>query len=65
MNKGDEVKFKGDKVDISFRVDSDLSKDDKEQLVFDIMDEINDRMMYTTEVKINDITVYDIKDIMG
>lgn len=51
MNKGDEVKFKGDKVDISFRVDSDLSKDDKEQLVFDIMDEINDRMMYTTEVK--------------
>lgn len=65
MNKGDEVKFKGDKVDISFRVDSDLSKDYKEQLVFDIMDEINDRMMYTTEVKINDITVYDIKNIMG
>lgn len=60
QSKGEQVKLKGDKVDISFRIDKDLSKDEKDNIIYDVMNEINDRMMYVTEVKINDVTIFGI-----
>lgn len=47
------IMIKQDDVILKFKIDSDLTKNEKQNIVFDIINEINDRMMYVTEATIN------------
>lgn len=50
--------IKQDNVILKFKIDSDLTKNEKQNIVFDIINEINDRMMYVTEATINDEIIF-------
>lgn len=52
------IMIKQDDVILKFKVDSDLTKNEKQNIVFDIVNEINDRMMYVTEATINDEIIF-------
>lgn len=52
------IMVKQDDVILKFKVDSDLTKNEKQNIVFDIVNEINDRMMYVTEATINDEIIF-------
>lgn len=52
------VMVKQDNVILKFKIDSDLTKNEKQNIVFDIINEINDRMMYVTEATINDEIIF-------
>lgn len=52
------IVIKQDNVILKFKIDSDLTKNEKQNIVFDIINEINDRMMYVTEATINDEIIF-------
>ena len=52
------VMVKQDNVILKFKINSDLTKNEKQNIVFDIINEINDRMMYVTEATINDEIIF-------
>lgn len=52
------IMIKQDDVILKFKIDSDLTKNEKQNIVFDIINEINDRMMYVTEATINDEIIF-------
>ena len=52
------IVIKQDDVILKFKIDSDLTKNEKQNIVFDIINEINDRMMYITEATINDEIIF-------
>lgn len=52
------IMIKQDNVILKFKIDSDLTKNEKQNIVFDIINEINDRMMYVTEATINDEIIF-------
>ena len=52
------IVIKQDDVILKFKIDSDLTKNEKQNIVFDIINEINDRMMYVTEATINDEIIF-------
>lgn len=52
------IVIKQDNVILKFKIDSNLTKNEKQNIVFDIINEINDRMMYVTEATINDEIIF-------
>lgn len=52
------IVIKQDNVILKFKIDSNLTKNEKQNMVFDIINEINDRMMYATEATINDEIIF-------
>ena len=54
--------LKSDEVTITFKIDSDLSEKEKENIIYDVMNEIQDRFMYITEVKHNDKIFFKFDD---
>lgn len=60
MNSENELKK--DKVDVTFKISKNLSKTEKDNIIYDIINEINDRMLYVTEVKINNETMFAFDD---
>lgn len=54
--------MKQQEVVIKFKIDEDLSKTDKMDIIYDLMNEIQDRYMYVTDVKIDGETVFTFDD---
>lgn len=52
------IVIKQDNVILKFKIDSNLTKNEKQNIVFGIINEINDRMMYVTEATINDEIIF-------
>ncbi len=56
--KWEKVKATGDIVHVDFVIDKDIPRREKEDIIYQVMDEINDRMMYITELKLNNEVLY-------
>lgn len=54
--------MKNDTVTIKFKMSSEIDKKEQEKLLYDIIQEIQDRVMYVTEVNINDVKFFEFDD---
>ncbi len=54
--------MKQQEVIMKFKIDENMSKTDKMDIVYDLINEIQDRFMYVTDVKIDGETVFTFDD---
>lgn len=54
--------MKQQEVIMKFKIDEDMSKTDKMDIVYDLINEVQDRFMYVTDVKIGGETVFTFDD---
>lgn len=54
--------MKQQEVIIKFKIDEDMSKESKMDIIYDLINEIQDRYMYVTDVKIDGETVFTFDD---
>lgn len=54
--------MKQQEVIMKFKIDEDMSKTDKMDIVYDLINEVQDRFMYVTDVKIDGETVFTFDD---
>ncbi len=54
--------MKQQEVIIKFKIDEDMSKESKMDIIYDLINEIQDRYMYVTEVKIDNEKVFEFDD---
>ncbi|WP_304393121.1 hypothetical protein [uncultured Clostridium sp.] len=51
--------MKQDKVQITFEIDADMPYKEKEEIIIDVANEINDRMMGIVDISINDKKIFE------
>lgn len=54
--------MKQQEVIMKFKIDEDMSKTDKMDIIYDLINEVQDRFMYVTDVKIDGETVFTFDD---
>lgn len=49
-------------VEITFKMDKGMTEERKQEIIYDIINEIQDRFMYVTEVKLDGEKIFEFDD---